>query len=173
MRGGPERTRTACQARSHTNWSLRHRKLLGSQDSNQSPVGHLKAAGKRNFTSRDKAAQTGVSPSRTGLETKFEGASSAIGAVLSSSPSLRAPRDPAPPACWPRWGFGGAAQRRHKPNGGFRCQSLLRSVRPNPPRRERRLQKLHSPPKPILARRTMRAQSKLASSRCFNRRRGR
>ena len=30
MRGGPERTRTACHARSHTNPSLRHRKLLGS-----------------------------------------------------------------------------------------------------------------------------------------------
>ena len=30
VRGGPERTRTACQARSHTNRSLRQRKLLGS-----------------------------------------------------------------------------------------------------------------------------------------------
>ena len=32
-----------------------------------------------------------------------------------------------PAGLWPRWGFGGAASRRHQPNGGSRCQSLPRS----------------------------------------------
>jgi hypothetical protein len=34
------------------------------------------------------------------------------------SAAVRALRDPAPPARWPRWGFGSAARRRHQPNGG-------------------------------------------------------
>ena len=34
------------------------------------------------------------------------------GTVVNSG-RVRALRDPAPPACWPRWGFGGAARCRH------------------------------------------------------------
>ena len=49
--------------------------------------------------------------------------------TVASSGRHRALRDPAPPACWPRWGFGGAARRRHEPNGGSQCQSLRRSDR--------------------------------------------
>src|SRR6516225_10504695 len=52
--------------------------------------------------------------------------SAAIGAVLSSIPSSpRALRDPAPPAAWPRWGFGGAARRRHQQK---RRISMLKSA---------------------------------------------
>jgi hypothetical protein len=47
--------------------------------------------------------------------------------TVANSGSQRAPRDPAPPAPWPRWGFGGAARRRYQPNGGSRCQRLRRS----------------------------------------------
>jgi hypothetical protein len=40
-------------------------------------------------------------------------------------------RDPAPPARWPKWGFGGAALRRHQPNGDLNvkvCEEAVISV---------------------------------------------
>jgi HsdM N-terminal domain len=46
-------------------------------------------------------------PERTGIRPRLE-------RYCPQSRVLRALRDPAPPAPWPRWGFGGAAQRRHQ-----------------------------------------------------------
>src|SRR5262249_60113764 len=39
-----------------------------------------------------------------------DGLSAALGGVLAQSRAPGALRDPAPPAHWPRWGFGGAAR---------------------------------------------------------------
>jgi hypothetical protein len=47
--------------------------------------------------------------------------------TVANSERVRMLRDPAPPAGWPWWGFGGAAPRRHEPNGGSQCQSLRKS----------------------------------------------
>ena len=47
---------------------------------------------------------------------------------MSSIPGAEALRDPAPPASWPRWGFGGAARCRHQPNGGSRCRSRQEAI---------------------------------------------
>ena len=87
--------------------------------------------------------------------------------------ALRSPRDPAPSALWPRWGFGGAARRRHQPNGGSQCQSLQSNEQLHHPQRLFRLQILRNRPLTILRlRRPSRARSNLASSPCFNRPRG-
>jgi hypothetical protein len=47
--------------------------------------------------------------------------------TVANSERVKTLRDPAPPAGWPWWGFGGAAPRRHEPNGGSQCQSLRKS----------------------------------------------
>src|SRR6516225_1698487 len=57
--------------------------------------------------------------------------SAALGAVLCQSRAHVALRDPAPPARWPRWGFGGAARRRHQPK---RRISMSKSAKKRSPR---------------------------------------
>jgi len=73
-----------------------------------------------------------------------------------------APRDPAPPASWPRWGVGGAAKGPHQPNGGSPCRLHRRRLCP--------LQSPHSQPLASQrARRPLPPQSNLALSRCCGR----
>ena len=84
--------------------------------------------------------------------------------------ALRSPRDPAPSALWPRWGFGGAARRRHQPNGGSQCRSLRSNQQLHHPQRRHRPQTLRDRPLAILSVRTPHlTQSNLASSLCCNR----
>jgi uncharacterized protein DUF3489 len=61
--------------------------------------------------------------------------SAAIGAVLSvNSGRVRALRDPAPPACWPRWGFGGGGAT---PPGTERRISMSRTAKSKPTEKRR------------------------------------
>ena len=53
--------------------------------------------------------------------------SSAIRAVLSSIQGTpRRSEIPAPPARWPKWGFGGAVRRRDEPNGGSQMSKSVK-----------------------------------------------
>ena len=81
----------------------------------------------------------------------------------------RALRDPAPPARWPRWGFGGAARRRKELNGESQCQSLRRNDQLCHQQHLFLLQSHRNSPLAIpRVRRSILARSNLASSRCCN-----
>ena len=93
--------------------------------------------------------------------------------TVASSGAPWALRDPAPPASWPRWGFGGAARRRHEPNGGSQCQRLRSNDQLHHPQRLFRPQILCDRPLTISRQKNLsRARSNLASSPCCNRPRG-
>jgi hypothetical protein len=87
IRGGAERTRSACQARSRYRTGLSRVIPRGNSAINVADL------------------EQQYCPERTGIRAPLERY-----CPLISAP--RAPRDPAPPAASPRWGFGGAARRR-------------------------------------------------------------
>src|SRR5262245_65441309 len=65
----------------------------------------------------------------------------------------RALRDPAPPAPWPRWGFGGAARRRHQPKRRISMSKSAKKRSPRPAHTETTAAKpsplaMSNPPRP-------------------------